>query len=150
MTPAEPSSTHGAVPRVLRDSHAAEVKLMAQTSRQPVRTECPPRMLTSASRILSCPPQRIARSTSGTICFSGTHSTPSYLVDYIVGRLAPWIEQLDQDKRSVFEPACGPGAFLIAAIRLLTSLLPSHDDATECQFCEVPGWVQVAPESVDV
>ena len=56
----------------------------------------------------------------------GTHSTPSYLVDYIVGRLAPWIEQLDQDKRSVFEPACGPGAFLIAAIRLLTSLLPSH------------------------
>jgi type I restriction-modification system DNA methylase subunit len=56
----------------------------------------------------------------------GTHSTPSYLVDYIVGRLAPWIEQLDQNKRSVFEPACGPGAFLIAAIRLLTSLLPSH------------------------
>jgi type I restriction-modification system DNA methylase subunit len=56
----------------------------------------------------------------------GTHSTPSYLVDYIVGRLAPWIEQLDKDKRSVFEPACGPGAFLIAAIRLLTSLLPSH------------------------
>ncbi len=55
----------------------------------------------------------------------GTHSTPSYLVDYIVGRLAPWIEQLDQNERSVFEPACGPGAFLIAAIRLLTSLLPS-------------------------
>lgn len=56
----------------------------------------------------------------------GTHSTPSYLVDYIVGRLATWIEQLDQDKRSVFEPACGPGAFLIAAIRLLTSLLPPN------------------------
>ncbi|MGO8701669.1 MAG: class I SAM-dependent DNA methyltransferase [Limisphaerales bacterium] len=56
----------------------------------------------------------------------GTHSTPSYLVDYIVGRLAPWIEELDQNKRSVFEPACGPGAFLIAAIRLLTSMLPSH------------------------
>ena len=55
----------------------------------------------------------------------GTHSTPTYLVDYIVGRLAPWIEQIDQDKRGVFEPACGPGAFLIAAIRLLTSLLPS-------------------------
>ena len=54
----------------------------------------------------------------------GTHSTPSYLVDYIVGRLAPWIEDIHQDKRSVFEPACGPGAFLIAAIRFLTSLLP--------------------------
>ncbi len=55
----------------------------------------------------------------------GTHSTPSYLVDYIVGRLAPWIEQIDQDKRSVFEPACGHSAFLVAAIRHLTSLLPA-------------------------
>lgn len=56
----------------------------------------------------------------------GTHSTPSYLVDYIVGRLAPWIEQIGQNNRNVFEPACGPGAFLIAAIRLLTSLLPPN------------------------
>lgn len=56
----------------------------------------------------------------------GTHSTPSYLVDYVVGRLAPWIEQIHQDKRAIFEPACGPGAFLIAAIRLLTSILPSN------------------------
>ena len=54
----------------------------------------------------------------------GTHSTPSYLVDYIVGRLAPWIDDLQQDKRSVFEPACGHAAFLVAAIRHLTSLLP--------------------------
>ena len=54
----------------------------------------------------------------------GTHSTPTFLVDYILGRLAPWVESIHQDKRSVFEPACGPGAFLIAAIRLLTSLLP--------------------------
>ena len=56
----------------------------------------------------------------------GTHSTPGYLVDYILGRLAPWIEQIDQDKRSVFEPACGHSAFLVAAIRQLTSLLPTH------------------------
>lgn len=54
----------------------------------------------------------------------GTHSTPGYLVDYILGRLAPWIEDMDQDKRSVFEPACGHAAFLVAAIRQLTSLLP--------------------------
>lgn len=54
----------------------------------------------------------------------GTHSTPSYLVDYIVGRLEPWIREMAQDRRSAFEPACGHGAFLIAAIRLLTSLLP--------------------------
>jgi type I restriction-modification system DNA methylase subunit len=55
----------------------------------------------------------------------GTHNTPIYLKDYILGQLAPWIEQLHQNERSVFEPACGPGAFLIAAIRLLTSLLSS-------------------------
>jgi type I restriction-modification system DNA methylase subunit len=55
----------------------------------------------------------------------GTHSTPSYLVDYIVGRLSPWIEAIDQDNRSVFEPACGHSAFLVAAVRHLTSLLPS-------------------------
>jgi len=55
----------------------------------------------------------------------GTHSTPSYLVDYIVGRLEPWIRDITQDRRSVFEPACGHAAFLVAAIRLLTSLLSS-------------------------
>jgi len=54
----------------------------------------------------------------------GTHCTPSYLVDYIVGRLTPWIKDMDQNQRSVFEPACGHCAFLVAAIRLLTSLLP--------------------------
>jgi len=56
----------------------------------------------------------------------GTHSTPSYLVDYIVGRLEPWINDIDQDKRTVFEPACGHAPFLVAAVRLLTSLLPTN------------------------
>lgn len=55
----------------------------------------------------------------------GTHSTPSYLVDYVLGRLAPWIQELKQDERSVFEPGCGHGAFLVAAVRHLTSLLPA-------------------------
>jgi N-6 DNA methylase len=54
----------------------------------------------------------------------GTHSTPSYLVDYVVGRLEPWIRETNQKDRRVFEPACGHAAFLVAAIRLLTSLLP--------------------------
>ncbi len=54
----------------------------------------------------------------------GTHRTPTYLVDYIVGRLAPWIEQINVKKRNVFEPACGHAGFLGAAIRLLTELLP--------------------------
>jgi len=54
----------------------------------------------------------------------GTHSTPPYLVDYIVWHLAPWIEALPADQRHVFEPACGHAAFLVAALRLLKELLP--------------------------
>lgn len=53
----------------------------------------------------------------------GTHSTPAYLIDYVVGRLEPWISQMGEEERTVFEPACGHSGFLVAAVRLLTSLL---------------------------
>ena len=49
----------------------------------------------------------------------GIHATPSYLVDYIVWQLWPWIEQIAEDKRVVFEPACGHAPFLTAALRML-------------------------------
>jgi hypothetical protein len=55
----------------------------------------------------------------------GTHSTPPWLVDYIVGRLRPWISEMPPKDRHVFEPACGHAAFLISAMRLLSELLPS-------------------------
>jgi type I restriction-modification system DNA methylase subunit len=55
-----------------------------------------------------------------------THSTPSYLVDYIVGRLRPWIAEIPLDQRHVFEPVCGHAAFLVSAMRLLTELLPEE------------------------
>ncbi len=55
----------------------------------------------------------------------GTHSTPSYLVDYIVGNLSDWIEEIPEADRSVFEPACGHAAFLVSAMRLMTELLPA-------------------------
>jgi hypothetical protein len=54
----------------------------------------------------------------------GTHSTPSYLVDYLVWQLAPWIEEIPASERHVFEPACGHAAFLVSAMRLLRELLP--------------------------
>ncbi len=54
----------------------------------------------------------------------GTHSTPSFLVDYIVGNMAQWIKEIPVNERSVFEPACGHAAFLVSAMRLLTELLP--------------------------
>jgi len=54
----------------------------------------------------------------------GTHSTPPYLVDYLVWKLAPWIEEIPPDQRVVYEPACGHAAFLVAAMRLLKGFPP--------------------------
>ena len=54
----------------------------------------------------------------------GTHSTPPFLVDYVVGNLAEWIQEIPENNRSVFEPACGHAAFLVSAMRLLAELLP--------------------------
>ena len=62
----------------------------------------------------------------------GTHRTPSYLVDYVVGNLTDWIQEIPINERSVFEPACGHAAFLVSAMRLLTELLP--DDKA------IPSW----------
>lgn len=58
----------------------------------------------------------------------GTHRTPSWLVDYIIWQLAPWIEEMPADDRHVLEPACGHSAFLVAAVRLLRQLAPSELD----------------------
>ena len=55
----------------------------------------------------------------------GTHSTPQYLVDYMVWKLAPWIREIPVDERDVFEPACGHAAFLVASMRLLREFLPA-------------------------
>lgn len=51
----------------------------------------------------------------------GTHSTPSWLVDYIFSRLAPWIEAMPPNRRHVYEPTCGHAPFLLGALRLLSS-----------------------------
>lgn len=54
----------------------------------------------------------------------GTHSTPSFLVDYVVGNIAEWVKEIQVEERSVFEPACGHAGFMVSAMRLLTELLP--------------------------
>lgn len=58
----------------------------------------------------------------------GTHRTPSWLVDYIVWQLAPWIEEMPPDDRHVLEPACGHSPFLVAALRLLRQFGTSDMD----------------------
>lgn len=55
---------------------------------------------------------------------TGTHSTPSWLVDYIIQRLAPWIELLPEPRRSVYEPGCGHAPFLVALLRYFSGMKP--------------------------
>lgn len=59
----------------------------------------------------------------------GTHSTPPWMIDYILGKLRPWIKEMPAAERFVFEPACGHAGFLVAALRLLDELRP--DDFPE-------------------
>jgi len=63
--------------------------------------------------------------------FLGVHSTPPWLVDYILWRLEDWIEGLPLNRRRVLEPACGHGAFLVAALRLLREHLPKGYSAAD-------------------
>ncbi|MFL6232314.1 MAG: N-6 DNA methylase [Thermoanaerobaculia bacterium] len=60
-----------------------------------------------------------------------THSTPGFLVDYMVWKLASQVEQIPEDERDVFEPACGHAAFLVAAMRVLRDLLPASRSPEE-------------------
>lgn len=57
-----------------------------------------------------------------------THSTPSAIVDYMVWQLSPWIEELPEHRRDIFEPACGHAAFLVAAMRMLRQWSTIDDD----------------------
>ena len=59
----------------------------------------------------------------------GIHATPSYLVDYIVWQLWPWIREIPQDKRVILEPACGHAPFLTGAMRLLRELFEGDEGA---------------------
>jgi hypothetical protein len=55
----------------------------------------------------------------------GTHSTPPYLVEYVLGRLRKAICSISADRRIVVEPACGHGAFLVGALRVLAEEGPA-------------------------
>ena len=64
----------------------------------------------------------------------GIHTTPPFLVDYMLWRLRPWIEEIPQAERYVFEPGCGHGAFLIGAMRLLRELAPAYSAAARQEY----------------
>lgn len=79
------------------------------------------------------------------------HSTPSYLVDYILWQLAPWIEQIPERDRYVFEPACGHAAFLVGALRQLRFLYEGAggDDWRTYRRTHLRG-VEVDPFAVEI
>ena len=54
------------------------------------------------------------------------HSTPVWLIDYMLARLRPLIAAMSAAKRRVFEPAVGHGGFLVAALRVLDELMPAE------------------------
>jgi hypothetical protein len=54
----------------------------------------------------------------------GTHSTPSWLVDHMIQRMAPWIEEQPASRRHVYEPACGHAPFLVGMLRHYCSMKP--------------------------
>ena len=72
--------------------------------------------------------------TEATRKLRGTHGTPSYLVDYIVWQLAPWIRKIDPRDLYVFEPACGHAPFLVGMVRLLRSLDLGMDAKATSRF----------------
>jgi len=49
----------------------------------------------------------------------GTHSTPPWLADYMMWQVEDWFREIPSEERIVYEPACGHGAFLVAALRML-------------------------------
>lgn len=55
----------------------------------------------------------------------GTHSTPSYLADYMIWQLADWIGTIPLDDVRVYEPACGHAAFLVSMMRFLREAHPT-------------------------
>jgi hypothetical protein len=49
----------------------------------------------------------------------GIHTTPPYVVDYIVWQLYDWVREIPPEDRHILEPACGHAPFLLATMRML-------------------------------
>lgn len=81
----------------------------------------------------------------------GTHCTPVWLIDYIIGQLRPWIIEMPVATRKVFEPGCGHAGFLVGALRLLDELRPNgHDEPREKYLRKRLHGVDVDPFSQEV
>lgn len=64
----------------------------------------------------------------------GIHSTPSILVDHMLAQVWPLVDTAKPSDQRVFEPACGHGAFLTAALRDIRNYSGMEDSAARHRF----------------
>lgn len=64
----------------------------------------------------------------------GIHSTPSILVDHMLAQLWPLVDADRLAEQRVFEPACGHGAFLTAALRDVRNYSGMDDSAERHRY----------------
>lgn len=64
----------------------------------------------------------------------GIHSTPSILVDHMLAQVWPLVDPDKLADQRVFEPACGHGAFLTAALRDIRNYSGMEDSAERHRF----------------
>ncbi|MCZ7645334.1 MAG: SAM-dependent methyltransferase [Planctomycetota bacterium] len=64
----------------------------------------------------------------------GIHSTPSILVDHMLAQVWPLVDKDKLKDQRVFEPACGHGAFLTAALRDIRSYSDMEDSAERHRY----------------
>lgn len=81
----------------------------------------------------------------------GIHSTPSVLVDHMLAQLWPMIEEIPEEKRRVFEPACGHAPFLVASLRWLRDFTDESDpDARHRYLRQHLHGIEADPFAVEV
>lgn len=80
----------------------------------------------------------------------GIHSTPSYIADYILAQMP--IDKIPRHRWKVFDPMCGHGIFLIAAMRRMRDLLPDDWSGQRRHqlFGNVLRGVEIDPFAVEV
>jgi hypothetical protein len=64
----------------------------------------------------------------------GIHSTPSILVDHMLAQVWPLVDPDKLTDQRVFEPACGHGAFLTAALRDIRNYSGMEDSADRHRY----------------
>jgi hypothetical protein len=81
----------------------------------------------------------------------GVHATPSYLVDYMVWQMSPWIEKLKVSELRTFEAGCGHAPFLVSVMRMLRSFdLGMGSEELSSFFRKNMTGIEIDPFSVEI